>query len=116
MKSMGNLRRLASRALATPHCSTLAQEHVIRGVWHATAVARPVARVVELPADRIDALYRRDVRKHAAAGNHIEFEPGDVICRRARGAGGDPPDHRAAVAQLPGRAGKMAADNLVVRN
>src|SRR5256885_10935241 len=105
MKSMGNLRRLASRALATPHCSILAQEHVIGGVWHATAVARPVARVVELPADRIDALYRRDVRKHAAAaaGNHIEFEPGDVICRRARGAGGDPPDPRAAVPQLPVR-------------
>src|SRR2546430_17332227 len=89
MKSMGNLRRLASRALATPHCSTLAQEHVIRGVWHAVAVARPVARVVELPADRINALYRGDVRKHAAAapGNYIEFEPGDVVCRRARRAG-----------------------------
>src|SRR6476646_8583218 len=116
MKSTGNLRRSASRALTTPHCSTLAQEHVIGGVWHAAAVARPVARGVELPADRIDALYRRDVGKHAAAaaGNHIEFEPGDVSCRRARRTGGDPPDHRAAVAQLPGRACKMAADNLVV--
>jgi hypothetical protein len=79
---------------------------------------RPVARVVELPADRVDALYRRDVRKHAAAapGNHIEFEPGDVFCRCARRAGDNLAHHRAAVAQLPGRARKMTADNLVVRN
>ncbi len=48
----------------------------------------------------------------AAPGNHVKFEPGDIVRRRARGAAGNLADHGTAVAVLPGRSGIVTADGL----
>ena len=64
----------------------------------------------------IDPLHRGDGRQHAAAaaGGHLELEPGDVAGRRARRVADDLADHGAAVAVLPARTGIVPADGLAV--
>src|SRR5947209_361905 len=92
--------------------STLAQEHIIRGVGRALEGAGLVARPFELAALRVEPLHRRDCGENAAAapGSHVEFQPRDIVRPGARGVADGLADHGAAVGMFPGRSGIMTAD------
>jgi hypothetical protein len=64
----------------------------------------------------IDPLHRGDRGQHAAAaaGGHLELQPGDVACRGAGGIADHLADDGAAIAVLPARTGIVPADGLAV--
>src|SRR5258707_14720928 len=121
MKSMGTLPRSASRRSRrlVAHricCSTLAQEHIVRGVGRAGEGAGLVARPFKLSTPGIDPLHCRDAREDstAAPGNHLKLQPGNIVRRRTGNVANSLADHGAAIVVLPARSGIVTADGLAI--
>src|SRR5580704_5306012 len=93
-----------------------AQEAVISRVCHAAKTAGAITGPLQRTAVGREPLHGGDVAQKSAATvvRYVKLEPRNIACGLAWRGGGDFADHGAAVGQLPGRTGVVAADSLAV--